>query len=151
MVNIKLKLKLLFNLNIKKISKGISIISFLISSYTVFNVYGLGIASAITLASWILGKAKGSKKLLDEKLEEALNEYSANSERARRKFSRLFRETLRESKTLFTELLSIASIDLSKVEIKEWNNIKENYYEVKNQIYSISKYCLIVPKVDDFI
>ena len=126
------------NVNIKKISKGISTISILIASYTLFNVYGLGIASVITLASWILGKAKGSKKLLDEKLEEALNEYSANFERARRKFSRLFRETLRESKTLFTELLSIASIDLSKVEIKEWNNIKENYYEVKNQIYSIS-------------
>ena len=128
------------NLYMKKIANGVSTISILIASYTIFNVYGLGVATAITLTSWILGKTKGSKKILDEKLEEALNQYSANFERARRKFSRLFRETLRESKTLFKDLLSIASIDLSKVEKTEWNNLKEIYFEVKNQLYSISKY-----------
>ena len=85
-----------------------------------------------------MGKFKKEEKILDEKIEEAIYQYSANFERTRRNFSRLYRKTLDESKTLFKDLLSVASIDLSKIEEVEWKTLKNKYQEIKSNIYSIS-------------
>ena len=92
----------------------------------------------LSLGSWIIGKFKAESKIFDEKIEEASLQYSANFERTRRKFSRLYHDTLNQTKTLFQDLLSVASIDLSKIEEVEWNNLKVKYNEIKNNIYSIS-------------
>ena len=126
------------NKDFEKIKSGLATIGFIVGSYLVFNVYGLGAALIITLGSWIFGKLKGVEKIMDEKLEEALNKYSANFERTRRNFSRLYRKTLDESKSLFKDLLSIASLDLSKIEEVEWDDLKKKYFEAKEQINSIS-------------
>ena len=72
-----------------------------------------------------------------EKIEEASLKYSANFERTRRKFSRLYNDTLEYTKNLFQDLLSVASIDLSKIEEVEWNYLKVKYNKIKNNIYSI--------------
>ena len=48
-------------------------------------------------------------------------------------------DTLDESKTLFQNLLSVASIDLSKIEKIEMDNLKSNYHKTKKNISSILK------------
>ena len=134
----RLQLNLSIGFNLRLNHQLISVISLIISSALIFHLYGFIFASVIALGSWIFSKFKSYSKILDEKMEEALNEYSAIFERTRRNFSRLYRETLNESKTLFQDLLSIASIDLSKLEEVEWKTLKNNYQEIKNNIYSIS-------------
>ena len=54
------------------------------------------------------------------------------------KFSRLYRDTLNETKSLFEDLLSVASFDLSKIEEKEWNNLKIEYFKIKDNILMLS-------------
>ena len=125
-------------IDLKSYKKGIGSIGFLIASYFVFNIYCFGIAVLLTLGSWVLGKFKKEERILDEKIEEALLKYSANFERTRRNFSRLYRNILDESKTLFKELLSVASIDLSKIEEVEWKTLKNDYQEIKSNIYALS-------------
>lgn len=134
----KLQLNLSKGFNWRSYGKVLSSISFILFSFMTFHLYGFIFASLIVLGSQIIGKFKSCSKILDEKIKEASKEYSANFERTRRNFSRLYRETLNESKTLFQDLLSIASIDLSKLEEVEWKILNKNYQEIKNNIYSIS-------------
>ena len=108
----------------------------IIASYFIFDIYSVGVILSIN--SWIISKFKAESKIFDEKIEEASLKYSANFERTRRKFSRLYSDTLSQTKILFQDLLSVASIDLSKIEEVDWNNLKVNYNEIKNNIYFIS-------------
>ena len=110
----------------------------IIATCVIFDIYIIGITILLNLGPWILGKFKAESKIFDEKIEEASLKYYANFERTRRKFSRLYSDTLSQTKFLFQDLLSVASIDLSKTEEVEWNNLKVKYNEIKNNIYSIS-------------
>ena len=122
----------------KSYQKIITSIGSIIASCFILDIYIIGITIILSLGSWIFDKFKAESKIFDEKIEEASLQYSANFERTRRKFSRLYRDTLNQTKTLFQDLLSVASIDLSKTEEVEWNNLKVKYNEIKNNIYSIS-------------
>ena len=135
----KLKLNLSnFGIDVKSYGKILISIGSIIASCLIFDIYLTGISIILNLGSWIIGKFKAESKIFDEKIEEASLQYSAGFERTRRKFSRLYHDTLNQTKTLFQDLLSVASIDLSKTEEVEWNNLKVNYNEMKNNIYSIS-------------
>ena len=135
----KLKLNLShFGFEGKSSGKILISIGSIIATCFIFDIYILGITILLNLGYWIISKFKADSKIFDEKIEEASLKYSANFERTRRKFSRLYSDTLSQSKILFQDLLSVASIDLSKIEEVEWNNLKVNYNEIKNNIYSIS-------------
>ena len=135
----KMKLNLSnFGIDVGSYKKILITIGYIIASFCIFDIYVMGISIVLTLGSWIIGKFKAESKIFDEKIEEASLKYSANFERTRRKFSRLYSDTLSQTKILFQDLLSVASIDLSKTEEVEWNNLKVNYNEIKNNIYSIS-------------
>ena len=122
----------------EKYGKILISIGYLIAAALICDINIIGIIIILNLGSWIIGKFKAESKIFDEKIEEASLQYSATFERTRRKFSRLYHDTLNQTKTLFQDLLSVASIDLSKIEEVEWNNLKVKYNEIKNNIYSIS-------------
>ena len=71
-----------------------------------------------------------------KKLEECKKEFNENFLRIRIKFIRLYKDSLSETQNLFRELLILASADLSKIEKKKWNELKEKYKKVKNNILS---------------
>ncbi len=101
------------------------------------SVESLVLAILIAIGSYIADLIKSKSKIFDKKIEEISLKYSAEFERMRRKFSRLYKDTLNETKNLFEEFLSVASIDLSKIEEEEWNNLKANYHEIKKIIINL--------------
>jgi len=60
-------------------------------------------------------------------------------------FCRLYKSIINKTKALFSDLLTIACRDLSKIEQDEWRELKEKYNRIKNdlikeeQIYSFCK------------
>ena len=103
-----------------------------------FNFIGIitGLASFIVfgITSWLISKFKNKEKLLSEKLESCEKELNDNYSRMRIKFIRLYKDSLEETQKLFRELLSLACADLSKIEKKNWQNLKIKYQEIKNNI-----------------
>ena len=140
----KMKLKIYDILRSKKktaiiASIGSFAIFFAISTLT-FNI--IGIISSLTtlliagLSSFLINKYRSKEQVLLKKLEECKKEFNDNFLRIRIKFIRLYKDSLSETKKLFRELLILASADLSKIEKKKWNELKEKYKKVKNNILS---------------
>ncbi len=69
----------------------------IISSCFIFDIYIFGITILLTLGFWIIGKFKTESKILYEKIEEASLKYSANFERTKRIFSKLYSDTLNQT------------------------------------------------------
>ena len=136
----KLKIKFSQFVDSSKIKKGIIALTIgaIISVIFVLNFAAGLIFFFVSIASWIANFFKSYSKIFDEKVEEISLKYNIEFERMRIKFTRLYRDTLNDTKNLFEDLLSVASLDLSKIEEKEWNNLKIEYFKIKDNILMLS-------------
>ena len=82
-------------------------------------------------------KIKEFRNILDEKLNESEEQCQINFSRMRIKFSRIYKDSLNETKNRFKELLLLSCIDLSKIEEKNWIKLKERYIIIKKNIIEL--------------
>jgi hypothetical protein len=101
-------------------------------------IAGLIFGLIVGITSWLISKFKNKEKILSEKLESCKSDFNDKYLIIRSKFIRLYKESLKETQKLFTELLSLACADLSKIEKEKWKNLKIKYQEIKINILLLS-------------
>ena len=116
---------LLLGLNSFNILSAI-VISFLNPPFLIINGL-LGMA-----LFWKLLKEK--RMILEQKLEQIQKDCEINFTRMRIKFSRIYKDTLNQVKDSFRDLLVLSCVDLSKIEKGRWEDLKNIYKKLKDEI-----------------
>ena len=138
---IKLKLCDLFsndNSAFIKVSLFNLLIGALFLSFNPFLLIGNGVFFFLSLGILFYNRNKEKNKMLDNKLDECKEKCEINFSRMRTKFARIYKNTLLEAKIKFEEILSLSCIDLSKIEKKKWEYLKEEYFKIKKNITKLS-------------
>ena len=100
-------------------------------SFYLFGIYTTGIL--------VCTFYKRYKKELNKRLDECEEKFQINFSRMRIKFSRIYKNSLSESKNKFKELLSLSCTDLSAIEEKKWKTLIKQYRNIKENILNLSK------------
>ena len=114
---------------------GFTILGILIPGFNILELIG-GLISGITSSLFIFFSLQliNKEKLLKKKLNDAKDTIQKNYLRLRTKFCRLYKSTIKETKDLFNDLLTIACSDLSQIEKETWKELKEKYKRIKDDI-----------------